>query len=581
MDTVADAPPVRVSAAARAVRAFPVAEAVSEAVAGGGVPSHPVAVPVRVSAAARAVRALPAAKAVSVAVAGGGALSHPVAVPVRVSAAARAVRAFPAAKAVPSGRVPSLPARRSSAPQALSTAVQSRLVPLVAGPVLQPHDAGYGGECATVRLGSTQRPAVIVGAMGAADVIAAVAFATERGLPVAVRSTGHAATPLPAEAVLISTRRMQGVHVDPMARTAQVAAGVRWERVIHEAAPFGLAPLAGSSPHVGAVGYTMGGGLGPLGRAFGYAADHVSEIDIVTAGGTLRRATASQLVDLFWAVRGGKDNFGVVTSMQIALFPVRSLYGGGLYFPGSSAAQVLHAYRRWVATVPDQMSSSYALNRFPMTSDVPEQLRGLFTVHVRIAYCGEPAEGERLVRPLRAVAVPLWDTLAEMPFNAVGSIHNDPEPRPEVCESSTLLATLDEDAVDALVGLVGPDRACPLSFVELRHLGGALSRRPEVPNAVGHREAAFQLYTAGTSELVGQVRDYAELVVEQMAHWSTGATALNFIGSGEVSAAAVRAAYSSEDYRRLVQVKRAYDPENIFRANHNIQPRPDEHAGPR
>ena len=462
--------------------------------------------------------------------------------------------------------------RQPSRPAALSSADVRELAARVAGPVLLPGDEQYLAECAAVAIDSAQPPAAVVGATGAADVIAAVAFATDHGMPIAVRATGHSATALPADTMLINTARMQSVHVDPMSRIARVEAGVRWERVIHEAAVFGLAPLAGSSPHVGAVGYTMGGGLGLLGRAYGYAADHVHALDIVTVHGMLRRATPAQLGDLFWAVRGGKDNFGVVTSMDIGLFPVRSIYGGGLYFRGSDAAQVLNAYRRWLASVPEELSSSYALNRFPMSAELPEQLRGRFTVHVRIAYCGDAADGERLVQPLRSVAVPLWDTLAEMPFSAAGSIHNDPEPRPEVCESSALLSMLDEDAVDALMELVGPDMACPLNFVELRHLGGALGRSPQVGNAVGHRTAAFQLYAAGPLAQAEPVRESAALVAERMAPWSTGGTSLNFIGAGGLSAAAVRAAYAAEDYRRLLSIKRAYDPENLFRGNHNIPP---------
>lgn len=454
----------------------------------------------------------------------------------------------------------------------LSPADVRQLAGRLAGPVLLPEDQAYHAECAAVAIESSQRAALVVGATGTADVIAAVSFATDRGMPIAVRATGHSATALPADTLLINTARMQSVHVDPMSRVARVEAGVRWERVIHEAAVFGLAPLAGSSPYVGAVGYTMGGGLGLLGRAYGYAADHVHAVDVVTVHGMLRRATPAQLSDLFWAVRGGKDNFGVVTSMDIALFPVRSIYGGGLYFRGSDAAQVLNAYRRWLPNVPDELSSSYALNRFPMSAAVPEHLRGRFVVHVRIAYCGTAAAGERLVEPLRSIAVPLRDTLAEIPFSAGGSIHNDPEPRPEVYESNALLSKLDEDAVDALMALAGPDTTCPLNFIELRHLGGALGRNPRIANAVGHRGAAFQLYSAGPLAQAGPVREYAALITERMAPWSTGGTSLNFAGAGGMSADAVRAAYSAEDYRRLLRVKRSYDPENLFRANHNIAP---------
>jgi FAD/FMN-containing dehydrogenase len=261
--------------------------------------------------------------------------------------------------------------------------------------------------------------------------------------------------------------------------------------VIHEAAVFGLAPLNGSAHLVGVVGYTLGGGIGPLARAFGYAADRVRQIDVVTADGRLRQLSERSETDLFWALRGGKGNFGVVTSLEFDLVPVARLYGGGLFYPGESAAEVLHAFQEWTADVPEEMTSSVALIRFPELPDVPEPVRGRFVVHVRVAYAGSADEGVRLVRPLRAAAPLILDTVADMPYTDVASIHGDPtEPLPAY-ERSRMLAEFGPDAVDALLALAGPDSGCPLMLVEVRHLGGALSRTPPVPNAVGNRDAAF------------------------------------------------------------------------------------------
>jgi FAD/FMN-containing dehydrogenase len=456
----------------------------------------------------------------------------------------------------------------------LDAIVGTELVPRVRGPVSLPGDVGYDEERAGYNQRMDHRPAVLLGATGPADVMAAVEFATDRGLPVGVLSTGHGASVPADDAMLISTRRMRSVRVDPFARVARVDAGATWDDVIHETAAFGLAPLNGSAPSVGAVGYILGGGLGVLGRPFGYAADHVQSIDIVTAHGAMRTVTSRQFADLFWALRGGKGNFGVVTSAEIDLFPVPRLYGGGLVFRGSAAPEVLNAYRRWVKTVPEEMASSIALIRFPWQPEFPEDLRGRFVVHVRIAYHGSAAEGEELVRPLRATAVTLQDTVADMPYADIGKIHNDPvEPFP-LHERSTYLGELDEDAVDALVDVAGPDSTCPLRLVELRHLGGALGRAPEVPNAVGNRDAGFLLYMAGE---VGPgdaqaMDEYAELILTRTAPWSTGRTCLNFLGVSDATPDRVRAAYAPEDYRRLVKIKRAYDPENIFRINHNIPP---------
>lgn len=451
-------------------------------------------------------------------------------------------------------------------------AVGTALAPRLLGPVFLPGDEGYDAERTAYNLAVEQRPAILVGASGAADVMAAVAFATERGMPVGVLNTGHGVSVVADDAMLINTGRMQGVHVDPYHRIARVEAGVRWQRVIHEAAPFGLAPLSGSSPAVGVVGYTLGGGLGPLGRAYGYAADHVRRIDVVTAHGALRQVSPGQYADLFWALRGGKGNFGVVTSMEIDLFPVARIYGGGLYFRGSAAPAVLTAYRRWVKTAPDEMTSSVGLVRFPWHTDVPEQLRGRFVVHVRIAYHGSAADGEALVRPLRDVALMLRDSVADMPFTAVGAIHNDPTEAVPLYERTAYLEDIDEDAADAFAHLAGPDSNCLLRLVELRHLGGALGRQPEVPNAVGNRHAAFLLYLAGEPTSGADVERCADAIMTRMAAWDTGAVSLNFLGANEASPERVRAAYSEADYRRLVAVKRAYDPENVFRINHNIPP---------
>lgn len=445
----------------------------------------------------------------------------------------------------------------------LADALAARL----AGPLLRPSDgAAFRAECAAVGVGPEHEPVLVVGATGAADVVAAVAHASDRGLPVTVLATGHAVSPATAGTVLITTRRMQGVRVDPMAQTARIDAGVRWERVLHEAAAFGLAPLAGSSPDVGAVGYTVGGGLGLLGRLHGYAADHVRSLDVVSGNGSLRTATPDQYRDLFWGVRGGKGGLGVVTSMDIQLFPVPHFYGGGLFFRGSSAPVVLHAYRRLVRDFPDEMSSSVALNRFPLSGEVPEFLRGRFTVHVRIAYCGSAADGEALVSPLRSVAVPLSGTVAAMPFRECGQIHDDPLLRSDVVERNTLLRDLDEDAVDVLLDVVGPDSACPLSFVELRHLGGALGRPPAVPNAVGHRDAAFLLYSAAQPDREGAVQRHAAALSERMAPWAVG-TALNFLGTDDESRRLAASAFEPHDLRRLRQLQRNYDPHGLFRAH--------------
>ncbi|CAM4222126.1 FAD-binding oxidoreductase [Nocardiopsis rhodophaea] len=442
----------------------------------------------------------------------------------------------------------------------------------VRGPVLRPGDIGYVEECSGFQTAFQQRPSVVVGATGADDVRAAVEYAVERDLPVGVQASGHGAPFTVEGGVLITTGRMDGVCVDAEARTARLEAGVPWRRVVAEAARHGLAPLNGSGPNVGAVSYTLGGGLGLLARRYGYAADHVRAIDVVTADARLRHVTAASDADLFWALRGGRDNFGVVTGLEVDLVPVNRIYGGSLVFDGDLVEDVLRAYLEWTRSLPEELTSSVATVVYPDIPQLPDHLRGRYVAQVRIAYMGDAAEGERLVAPLRALGPRLKDTLAEMPYATSGSIYEEPTTPHAYCGDNALLRRLDDSLVRPLVDLTGP--AAPAMCVfEIRHLGGALSRPPSVPNAVGHREARYILRILSPLGDPGTVRPVHKRVLAQVEPWTMG-TSLNFVfGCGEPpSPARVRAAYGAGDYARLTELKANYDPANTFRINHNIRP---------
>jgi FAD/FMN-containing dehydrogenase len=401
-----------------------------------------------------------------------------------------------------------------------------------------------------------------------------VNFAAAADLPVSVQATGHGGVGPGAGAVLISTRRMTEVSIDPDARLARVGAGVRWRQVMDEAAKYGLAPLNGSSPSVGVVSYTLGGGLGPLARPYGWAADRVRAIDLVTADGRLRRVTAEQHPDLFWALRGGKGNFGVATALQFELLPVSTIYAGGLFFSGEAALPVLHGYRRWLRTVPDEMTSSIALLRLPPTADAPAPLRGTLTVHVRISFAGPADEGERWLAPLRGIGPRILDTVATMPFAENAAIHMDPVDPLPAYERTIALRDLDDVAIDTILSLAGPDADCPLLIVEVRHLGGALRRQPEHPNAVGNRNAAFNFLaaSAGPPDAAETIIGYADKMLSALAPWGTGGRLLNFLGA--VPPEQFRDAWEPRDYERLAAIKATYDPANRFRVNVNIPPGP-------
>ena len=309
--------------------------------------------------------------------------------------------------------------------------------------VLVPGDEGYPAESTGFDLSVPQRPALIVGATTTDDVVAAVRFARSHGLFVGVQATGHGPTVAADGGLLINTGRMTAVDVDSVNRTARLQAGTQWTQVIEAAAPFGLAPLSGSAPSVGAVSYSLGGGIGVLSRRFGFGADHVRAIEVVTADGELRRVTAEDSPDLFWAMRGAGSNFGVVTSIEVDLVAVPELYAGGLFFPGDERADVLAAFVECAATAPDALSLSVAVYTFPDLPTLPAAVRGRHCCHVRVTHQGPAAEAETFLGTLRGAGTVLLDTVRSLPLTEIGTIHNDRTAPLDVHSRSLVLRRLD------------------------------------------------------------------------------------------------------------------------------------------
>jgi FAD/FMN-containing dehydrogenase len=451
----------------------------------------------------------------------------------------------------------------------------------VAGSVWLPGGAGYDDERALFNLNHELMPAVIVVAQSATDVEAAVAFAAGQHRPVLVKNTGHQMVGTAQGAVMITTHRMNDVVIDAVGRTARVGAGAIWGEVVRKAAEVGLAPLNGANPTVGVAGYTLGGGLSPtLGRSHGYAADHVRSLDVVTADSELRCVTPETNPELFWALRGGKGNFGVVTALEFNLFPVSRLYGGALYFPGERMADVLRAWTAWHPNTPETMTSSFAALRLPARPQIPEPLRGVFTVALRIAYTGTAGDGERMILPLREAAPTILDTVAEMPYALVASIHNEPtEPLPYY-ERSIMLREFPAEAQDKLVELVGPDSDTTMWIAELRALGGAWDREPEVPNAVATRGLPYVLLGVEVGPLSAEQRlkESIAALLDGMAPWQGDRRLVNNLAPEEANDAV--AVYGPERYERLAGVKKTYDPTNMFRLNHNVVPAAEQRHAP-
>lgn len=430
-------------------------------------------------------------------------------------------------------------------------------------------DAGYDAERAGYNLSVDHKPEIVVPAASVADVVAAVRYATARGLGVAVQATGHGPSRSADGQVLITTSRMDGITIDAAARTARIEAGVRGGALVRAAAEHGLAPLNGSSPEVGAVSYHLGGGLGILGRGLGWAVDHVRAVEVVTADGELRRVTATAEPELFWALRGGgRGTFGVVTAIEIDLHPVTRLYGGGMHFAADTAARALALWAEWTRTVPESMSSSVLLIRMPDIAFLPDALRGRYVVHVRFACTAPATEGERLVRPFRELG-PITDTVAEMPYSAVGTIHAEPTTPVPFHARNAMLRTLDAAAVAELLRHAGPD-ANASYLVELRHTGGALGRPAAVPSALGRRDGEYVLYAGAAAEpaQVPALRAAFERLLTGMAPWGTGGVCVNFLSGPDITADQLAAGYLPGDPERLAAVKRAVDPDDVFRTHH-------------
>ncbi|MFJ1819310.1 FAD-binding oxidoreductase [Streptomyces sp. NPDC086993] len=421
--------------------------------------------------------------------------------------------------------------------------------------------------------GFAVRPDLVVEAAHADDVRTAVAHAAARGLRVHVHATGHGLPGAVEGGVLISTRRMDSVVIDPVRRTARIGAGTTWARVIEAAAPHGLAPLNGSSPSVGAVSYTLGGGLGVLAREFGYAADRVRALDVVTADGVPRHVSPDSEPELFWALRGGGHRLGVVTGMEIGLVGAGRLYGGSVAFDGeaagTSAAEVAGRYLEWAGTLPDTVTSSLAALQYPDSPRLPEPLRGRYVVSVRVAYTGSAAEGERLVAPLRAIGPALADSLREMPYTDSHTIHSDPPFPHAYYGDSVVLGDLDGGSAARVLEPTGP-KAPMMTVVQINHLGGALAAPPAVDNAVPYREAGFlvRLLSPLDGTDVASVRALYAEVAEGLAPVVLGRS-LNFsFGGGDRT----EGFHDARTRRRLAGLVSRHDPASLFGGSYGVSP---------
>ncbi|MFF2050673.1 FAD-binding oxidoreductase [Leifsonia sp. NPDC058194] len=435
----------------------------------------------------------------------------------------------------------------------------------VRGTVLLRGDDGLAAEAACFNPTIRHDPDILVAARDEADVVAAVRFARENDLPLRIQATGHGSEAPISGGLLLITRDLDTLDVDADARRVRIGAGLRWAPVIAAAAEHGLAPVTGSSTSVGAVGYTLGGGLGPLARSHGFTADWVRGFRVVTADGELVTADDTTHSELFWALRGGKGGLGVVTEMTLELVPLATLYGGSVFFEGDAIDDAFRAWVDWSSELADEATTSVAFLRIPDMEGPPPPLRGRSLLNVRFAYPGAAEEGERLFAPMRDAAPVYLDFVAEMPTTAVATIHNDPEEGGPTWIRGHMLDSFDRELAEALLPLIGPGAESPFLAVEVRQLGGATHRDPADGTAVGGRASShtFSSIAADPSTFAEAAPAHAEAIAAVLGDRVSAVTNVNWVTDLN-DPVQFEGMWPEEIFDRLSTTRAQWDPERVF-----------------
>jgi FAD/FMN-containing dehydrogenase len=455
------------------------------------------------------------------------------------------------------------------------TTTLNQLADALGGRLSRPRDPGWDTACEAFNLSLDQQPTAVALPASASEIAAVIDTARVLGLRVAPQATGHNANPLGplGGTILLKTSLLRGVRIDAGAQRARVAAGTVWGEVNTAAGEAGLIGLAGSADEVGVVGYTLGGGLSWLARKHGLAANSVLAMEVVTADGQHRRVDAECEPDLFWALRGGGGSFGVVTALEFRLFPIREVHAGVLFWPIEAAGEVLHAWREWTPTVPTEVTSIGRLLRFPPLPELPAHLQGRSFAAIEAACLSHDEQAAAdLLAPLRALR-PEMDTFCPTSAAELGALHMDPARPVPYFGDGMLLGPLPASGIDAFLTAVGPGSGSQLFSAELRQLGGALAPGAAVGGAVSALDGAFALFGVGIPTDAGAaaaIRNSVDMLHTAMAPWTTGRSYLNFAERRESGSAL----FGASTYRRLREIKSAYDPTDLIRANHHVAPLP-------
>ncbi len=447
----------------------------------------------------------------------------------------------------------------------------------IQGKVLLPGDEGYDKASQTWDVKTfDQHPAMVIMPVNTSDVQTAVTFARQQNLPIAVQGGGHG-HPHPADnALLVNFANMTNVQVDAKTATARVEPGVLSRALVQAAHSHGLAPLNGFAATVGIVGYLLGGGIGWLVRQYGAGATSIRSVDLVTADGDLLHVNELTHPDLLWGLRGGGGNFGIVTTLECALYPVNEIFAGQVVYPIEQGKEVLGAYLKWAETVPDELTSALRITHFPDSPDSPPPLRGTSVITIMACYNGEAAQGEALLSKMRTLGTALLDTFTQIPYSQVATIANDPDDAPPffLYNESGAFQTFTLQDIEALIDIAGK-RESGIFQAEIRQLGGALARQPEDAMAFNCRQAKFYLDVQVTAPSPDQLKGGKQSIAtlkQSLLSEIMGETLINFLDAANVGPYLTRIAYTSVNYERLRALKEKYDAKDVFRFNHNISP---------
>jgi hypothetical protein len=437
------------------------------------------------------------------------------------------------------------------------------------GRVATPSDSDWDEARQAWNLAADQQPSAVAFVESADDVSKVIRFARQNGLKVAGQGTGHGAVALGPldDVILIKTERMRDVTVE--GDKARAEAGALAEDVGNAAIKDGKCSMPGTSPNVGVIGYTLGGGLSWLGRKYGWACNRATAIELVTADGEARTVDAASDPDLFWALRGGGGGYAIVTALHVELLPIAEAYAGALLFPAEVGAEGVRRYLDWAATAPEEVGSTMRLLQLPPIPDVPEPLRGQKLLGIAAACIGSKEEGENAIAPLREIGEPVMDTFDQIPAPGLSRIAMDPEPPVPGLGHHRVLGELPDEAVDAFYEAAGPESGSPLLLAELRQLGGALGRPAENGGALDKLDANWVMLGIGML-MDPAMRDPIDAQLDKLADamnpWAAEVGYFNY-AERPCDVDAILPAATCE---RLGQVKRSWDPDNLIRANHSV-----------